>query len=136
MASPPPCKKYRHNDEDRPLITHDAFQRASSIQFPTNKILPRLVQQKLQQLAVNCNTSLEMLLAGLIPAVAAVLGPTTYVKRHAYLMPMNIFSLAVSLPGEQTSNAFTTTIGNLIGSRYINGCCIINKVCIICFNHH
>ena len=61
-------------------VFQDAFMKAAAIPFPLEKVLPEPVIQLLKPVCIYYNTTVEMVLAGLLPAVSSSMGPASRVK--------------------------------------------------------
>ena len=128
-----PTKKRRLSQQPShgAAMGSDAFERAAAIPFPTDKVLPPHIARGLELVATFSSTTLDMLLAALIPAIAAVLGPNTKLKPRDYgefRMPLNMYSLAASPPGRGKSSAFSAAIERPLATVEVNGCGIVIKV--------
>ena len=60
----------------------EAFKDAARTPFPMDKVVPKQIRDQLEPVCVYFTTTLEMLLAALLPAVSCCMGPNARIRNR------------------------------------------------------
>ena len=129
MASPP--KKLHLSDETVLSVAKEA----SEIEIPWNKVALDYFIEWLQDFSLAHNVVKEMMIA-VLPSIAALLGPPSFVKPSAsepYGENFSFFSLCISAPSSGKSQVFQFGVQKpLMHVEQHNVCIVRHSVHIFC----